>query len=524
MPFDTLAGIERPGAVRRNVSAPELVECALYRGEGRLADSGALVTRTGKRTGRSPRDRFFVSHGLSKERIDWGQTNQPVEPEVFDALFDRTRAHLEGRELFVVDAYVGADPAHRIKLRVISELAWHALFARQLFRRPEHKPDGFEPDFTVVSAPRFEAVPERDGTNSDAFVGIDLERKQVLICGTHYAGEIKKSLFTAANYFFPMTGVLSMHCSANVGADGDVALFFGLSGTGKTTLSADPARRLIGDDEHAWSDTGIFNLEGGCYAKCIDLSRAKEPQIWNAIRFGSVVENAVMDEETRAVYYEDASITENTRAAYPLELIPGFVPAGRAGHARSIIFLTADAFGVLPPIARLSIDAASFHFLSGFTSKLAGTEAGLGSDPEATFSTCFGAPFLPLEPITYSKMLADRIRRHGARVFLVNTGWTGGPFGVGRRIDIEATRTMVHAATSGALDHVPTRRHEIFNLDVPVECPGVTSELLDPQSTWPDAQAYEDKARELARMFSKNFERFADTVPAEVIDAGPTTE
>ncbi|HEY7873598.1 MAG TPA: phosphoenolpyruvate carboxykinase (ATP) [Actinomycetota bacterium] len=525
MPSEGLAGIERPGEVHRNQSAPRLVELAVARGEGIFARSGALVTMTGERTGRSPRDRFLVAHGGSKEEIDWGQTNQPVEPEVFDALFDRVRGHLEGRELFVVDGYVGADPDHQIRLRVIAELAWHALFAQQLFRRPEPgELDGFEPDFTLVSAPSFEAVPERDGTNSEAFIGIDLERRQVLICGTHYAGEMKKSLFTSANYLMPAQGVLPMHCSANVGEDGDVAVFFGLSGTGKTTLSADPTRRLIGDDEHGWSASGVFNFEGGCYAKCIRLSQENEPQIWSAIRFGSVVENVVVDDVTRTVDYDDASITENTRVAYPLEFIPDFVPEGRAGHASKIIFLTADAFGVLPPIARLTPEAAMYHFLSGFTAKLAGTEAGLGSEPEATFSTLFGAPFFPLKPSVYSKMLGERMSEHGARAFLVNTGWTGGPHGVGRRMDLPSTRAMVRAALAGELDDVETKRHPIFNLDVPVSCPGVADDVLDPQATWPDPEAYEERARELARMFRKNFERFADGVAPEVTKAGPVPE
>ena len=520
-----LAGIAGLGTVHRNVSAPQLIELAVARGEGRLSQSGALVTETGARTGRSPRDRFFVAHGRSKDRIDWGQTNQPVEPDVFDALLDRVRSHLEGRDLFVVDGYLGADPDHRIRLRVIVELAWHALFAQQLFRRPERSDlDDFEPDFTVVSAPSFSAVPERDGTNSDAFVGVDLERRQVLICGTYYAGEMKKSLFTAANYLLPVRGVLPMHCSANVGPMGDVALFFGLSGTGKTTLSADPERRLIGDDEHGWSDSGIFNFEGGCYAKCINLSKEKEPQIYRAIRFGSVVENVVVDDETRELDYDDGSLTENTRAAYPLEFIPGFVPEGRAGHAETVMFLTADAFGVLPPISKLTAEGAMYHFLSGFTSKLAGTEAGIGSEPQATFSTCFGAPFLPLSPATYAEMLGERIQRHGTRVFLVNTGWTGGPYGVGRRMEIEHTRALVLAATGGALDGVETRRHPIFNLDVPVSSAGVPDEILDPQSTWADKEAYEVKARELARMFAENFERFVEGVPAEVAKAGPAAD
>jgi phosphoenolpyruvate carboxykinase (ATP) len=520
---DNIAGIKNPGDVHRNLSPPRLIELALAREEGALATSGALVALTGVRTGRSPQDRYFVEHGESKTRIDWGKTNRPVEPAVFDALQDKVRAYLEGRDLFIVDGFVGADPEHRIRLRVVCELAWHALFARQLFRRPDPAElEEFEPDFTILSAPVFEAEPKRDGTNSETFVGVDLERKQVLICGTLYAGEMKKSLFTSANYLFPVRGVLPMHCSANLGAGGDVALFFGLSGTGKTTLSADPHRSLIGDDEHGWSDSGVFNFEGGCYAKCINLSREKEPQIWDAIRFGAVVENAVMDEDSRIIDYDAASITENTRAAYPLDFIPGFVPDGRAGHARTVVFLTADAFGVLPPISRLTPEAAMYHFLSGFTSKLAGTEAGLGSEPEATFSTCFGQPFLPLPPSTYAEMLGQRINAHNASVWLVNTGWTGGPYGVGERMDLSHTRAMVEAATSNALRDVATMRHAIFNVDVPVSCPGVPNEVLDPQSTWPDKEQYEIQARELAAMFADNFQRFTDSVPPEVTKAGPS--
>jgi phosphoenolpyruvate carboxykinase (ATP) len=522
---DELAGIEKPAKIHRNLNPPELVEASIAREEGFLADNGALVAMTGKRTGRSPNDRFFVSHGESKDQIAWGATNKPVEPNVFDALFDRVRTHLEGKELFVVDGYVGADPTHRVKLRVICEYAWHALFAHQLFRRLERSElEGFEAEFTVVYAPTFDAVPDRDQTNSEAFIGLDLERKQVLIVGTRYAGEMKKSIFTAANYLLPQQGVLPMHCSANVGSGGDVALFFGLSGTGKTTLSADPERRLIGDDEHGWGDNGIFNFEGGCYAKCIKLSEAREPQIWNAIRFGSVLENVVVDQETKTPDYDASDITENTRAAYPLEYIDNFVPEGMGGHAEAVVFLTADAFGVLPPVSRLTPEAAMYHFLSGFTAKLAGTEAGLGSDPEATFSTCFGAPFLPLKPSVYAEMLGERIAKHQARVYLVNTGWTGGPYGVGKRMDLAHTRAMVRAATSGELDDVETRRHPIFNLDVPVNCPGVPDEVLDPQSTWDDAAAYEKQARELASMFVDNFQKFADDVPAEVVDAGPNTE
>jgi phosphoenolpyruvate carboxykinase (ATP) len=525
MPPDKLAGIKNPGKVHANLSAAALIEFAVANGEGIFAENGALVTETGTRSGRSPNDRFLVSHGEVKERIDWGQVNQPIEPEIFDALMDRTRDHLEGRPLYVVDGYVGADPAHRINLRVICELAWHALFAHQLFRRlsPDER-KSFEPDFTVVAAPSFEAVPDRDGTNSEAFVGLDLERRHVLIVGTLYAGEIKKSIFSAGNYLFPHEGVLPMHCSANIGPRDDVALFFGLSGTGKTTLSADPERRLIGDDEHGWSDNGIFNFEGGCYAKCIDLSREREPQIWNAIRFGSVVENVVVDQESRELDYTDSSLTENTRAAYPLDFISNYVPEGRGGHAETIMFLTADAFGVLPPISRLSPDSAMYHFLSGFTAKLAGTEAGLGDEPQATFSAAFGAPFLPLNPGKYAEMLGEKIEKHGARVFLVNTGWTGGPFGVGKRMDLAHTRAMIQAAAAGELDEVEVKRHPIFNLDMPVSCPGVPDRVLNPESTWNDPEAYEEQARELARMFAKNFERFEGTVRPEVVAAGPVPE
>lgn len=524
MSAQSLAGITHPGKVHMNLSVPQLVEIAVARSEGTLAATGALVTKTGDRTGRSPDDRFVVAHGKSKDLVDWGKVNKPIEPRIFDALFDRVRSHLEGRDLFVVDGVIGADPVHQIRVRVIAELAWHALFCKQLFRRPsDEELATFEPDFFIVAAPTFEAVPRRDGTSSHAFIGLDLERKQVLICGTHYAGEMKKSMFATGNYLFPQQGVLPMHCSANVGVDGDVALFFGLSGTGKTTLSADPRRRLIGDDEHGWSDNGIFNFEGGCYAKCINLSEEKEPQIWGAIRTGAVVENVVVDDRGR-VDYDDASLTENTRAAYPLEFIPGFVEEGRAGHARTIVFLTADAFGVLPPISKLTPEAAMYHFLSGFTAKLAGTEAGLGAEPEATFSTCFGSPFLPLRAGTYAEMLGRKIAKHGAGVYLVNTGWTGGPFGVGTRMDLTYTRAMVDAATSGALEDVETRHHPIFNLDVPVEVPGVPSEVLDPQATWPDKDAYETQARELARMFAENFERFREAVPPEVTKAGPSAD
>lgn len=520
-----VAGVKNPGSVHINPSPAELVELAISRGEAKLSSDGALVAVTGKYTGRSPKDRFFVRHGKSAESIDWGARNQPFEVDKFDALYDRVREHLSGKDLFVIDGFIGADPQHQIKLRVVAELAWHALFAQQLFRRPSRAELAtFEPEFISLSSPTFETEPERDGTRTETFVGVDLERKLVLIVGSHYAGEIKKSIFTSGNYLFPAAGAVGMHCSASVGSDGGVALFFGLSGTGKTTLSTDPSRRLLGDDEHGWSDNGIFNFEGGCYAKCINLSKEKEPQIWDAIKFGSVIENVVIDPVTRVPDYSDGSLTENTRVAYPLEFIPNHVPEGRADHANTVIFLTADAFGVLPPISRLNSNAAMYHFLSGFTSKLAGTEAGLGDEPEPSFSTCFGAPFLPLGPGVYAKMLGERIDEHGASVYLMNTGWTGGTYGVGKRMELAHTRAMVDAATAGLLDDIETRHHDIFNVEVPLSCPDVPTEVLDPRSTWSNAQEYDDQARELARMFAKNFEQYRSTVPPEVVAAGPSAD
>jgi phosphoenolpyruvate carboxykinase (ATP) len=509
------------GAIFSNLSVSALAEHAIRRGEARLATSGALVAYTGKHTGRSPKDRFIVAHGEAEKRVDWGGFNQPVKPDAFDNLYGRAVDHLNGRELFIIDGYIGADPEYQISVRVICQFAWHALFVKQLFRRPTPEQlENFEPDFTLLSAPTLEAVPERDGTNSSTFVGLDLERRKVLIIGTQYAGEMKKSLFSAANFLFPMQGVLTMHCSANVGRDEGVALFFGLSGTGKTTLSTDEDRALIGDDEHGWSDNGVFNLEGGCYAKCIDLSPTKEPQIYGAIRFGSMLENVVLDERGEPDY-ADNRFTENTRAVYPIEYIPGYEEDGRAGHASTIVFLTADAFGVLPPVSILSKEAAMYHFLSGFTSKLAGTEVGLGTEPEATFSTCFGAPFLPLPATVYAEMLAERIEKHGSKVFLINTGWTGGPFGVGERMDLPTTRQIVRAAISGELDGIETKRHKVFNLDMPVSVPGVPAEILDPASTWDSREKYEAQAADLAQRFHKNFDRFAAIVSPEVKAAGP---
>ncbi|MBE3581500.1 MAG: phosphoenolpyruvate carboxykinase (ATP) [Thermoanaerobacteraceae bacterium] len=508
------------GKIYRNLSVARLVEAALARGEGILASNGALVVNTGKYTGRSPNDRFIVDLPSVHDKINWNNINRPFEVEKYRRLYRRLTAYLQKRDLFIFDGFVGADPRFRLPVRVINELAWQNLFVHQLFIRPTPEElAAHRPQFTVICAPGFNAEPELDGTRSEAFIILNLEEKLIIIGGTSYAGEMKKSVFTVMNYFLPQQGVFPMHCSANVGADGDTALFFGLSGTGKTTLSADPQRRLIGDDEHGWSEDGIFNFEGGCYAKCICLSAENEPQIWNAIRFGAVLENVVVDEETRVPAYDCADFTENTRAAYPVDFIPGAVIPGMGGHPRTIVFLAADAFGVLPPIAKLTKEQAMYHFLSGYTSKLAGTERGVTS-PEATFSTCFGAPFLPLAPAVYARMLGEKLEEHKTNVYLVNTGWSGGPYGVGRRMSINYTRAMVTAALKGELEKVELEPDPIFRVLVPVSCPGVPPEILKPRNTWQDPQAYDDMARKLARLFAENFAQFEGVAP-EVAAAGP---
>jgi phosphoenolpyruvate carboxykinase (ATP) len=491
--------------VHQNLAAVELVELALKRGEAQLAANGALVATTGARTGRSPKDKFIVDDEGTHRLVDWGRVNQPFAPEHFDALLKRVCAYLEKRELFVEDLYSGADPAYRLPIRVIAEYAWQALFVRQLFVRPEPaERNAHAPEFTVIVAPEFEAVPERDGTRSGAFILTDFTRRIVLIGGTKYAGEIKKSIFGVMNFLLPPREVLPMHCSCNVGADGVTALFFGLSGTGKTTLSADPARRLIGDDEHGWSPSGIFNLEGGCYAKCVDLSEEREPQIYRAIRFGSVLENVALDPETRQPDYANAQLTENTRAAYPVDFIENAVVPGVGGHPRNVMFLAADAFGVLPPIARLTPEQAMYHFLSGYTAKLAGTEAGMGREPVPEFSACFGAPFLPLAPRVYAEMLGLRLKEHKASCWLVNTGWSGGKFGVGRRMSLPITRALVNAALGGKLDPVEFVTENAFGLHIPVSCPAVPAEILNPRNAWADKAAYDRQAAELAGRFEAN--------------------
>lgn len=505
--------------VHFNLHPAPLVEAAISRGETQLGSRGAVVART-NRTGRSPNDKFIVKDDLTAETIAWGPVNQPTQPEIFDHLYDEVMDYLEHKELFVQDLFCGADPRYRLPVRFVNELAWHNLFIRQLLIRPttaELKVHA--PEFTVVVAPGFRATPQRDGTNSEAFILVNFSRKAVLIGGTNYAGEMKKSIFGIMNFLLPQRDVFPMHCSANIGHDGVSALFFGLSGTGKTTLSADPSRRLIGDDEHGWSPDGVFNFEGGCYAKCIKLSPRNEPQIFNAIRFGCVLENVVIDPVTHVADYNDGSLTENTRAAYPVDFIENCVIPGIGGHPRNVVFLTADAFGVLPPISRLSPEQAMYHFLSGYTAKLAGTESGI-KEPQATFSTCFGAPFMPLPPRIYAEMLGARLREHHAQCWLVNTGWQGGPVGVGHRMEIPYTRAMVDAAVEGVLIHAEFETEPAFGLSIPKTCPGVRADVLKPRNAWRDKAAYDQAAADLRQRFMENFQKF--DVRPEIKAAGPT--
>ncbi len=515
-------GIATTGQVHWNLTAPLLYEHAIRRSEGVVAADGPLVCRTGQHTGRSPNDKFVVREPSSEAHVHWGKVNRPMSPEHFAVLRADIVAHLAAKDLYVQNLHAGADPVYRLPVRVVSELAWQSLFVRNLFIVPTSDELAFhEPEFTIICAPSFQADAARHGSRSETVIALNLSAREVLIAGTSYAGENKKSIFSVLNYVLPLKGVLSMHCSANIGKAGDTALFFGLSGTGKTTLSSDPERGLIGDDEHGWSDRGVFNFEGGCYAKTIRLSAEAEPQIYNTTRrFGTVLENVVLDPDTRVLDLDSAQFTENTRAAYPIEFIDNAVPGGQGGHPKNIVMLTADAFGVLPPIARLSPEAAMFHFLSGYTAKVAGTEKGV-TEPSATFSTCFGAPFLPLNPNVYSKMLGEKIAQHHSRVWLVNTGWTGGPYGVGHRMKIAHTRAMIKAALAGELDQVVYTRHPVFNIDVPTTCPGVPDHVLDPRGTWADQAAYDAQAVKLAAMFVENFKTFAGDVAAAVVAAGP---
>ena len=516
-------GITNVARVYWNQSTPALYEEAVRRREGLISAEGPIVCRTGQHTGRSPNDKFIVQEPTSDGQVWWSKVNRPIEAKYFDMLHQRLLNYVEGRELFVQDCYAGADERYRLAVRIITEQAWHSLFAKHMFIDvpnsrgvPAHTPE-----FTVVDMPGLHSEPAHHGTNSEVFIILNFAKKLVLIGGTSYAGEIKKSIFTVMNYLLPLRKVLSMHCSANVGTGGDVALFFGLSGTGKTTLSSDPERGLIGDDEHGWSDEGVFNIEGGCYAKMIRLSSEAEPQIYDTTRrFGTVLENVKMDAVTRRLDLDDDSLTENTRGAYPLEFIDNAIPSGQAGHPRNIVMLTADAFGVLPPIARLTPAGAMYHFLSGYTAKVAGTEKGV-TEPKATFSTCFGAPFMVLHPTVYARFLGDRIAQHNARVWLVNTGWTGGAYGVGSRMKIAHTRAMIRAALSGALDQVAYGTDPVFNLAVPQTCPGVPTEVLQPRNTWRDRAAYDAQARKLAQMFADNFKTFEADAAPEVKAAGP---
>ncbi|MGE4069032.1 MAG: phosphoenolpyruvate carboxykinase [Vicinamibacterales bacterium] len=516
------SGVRTTGPVHWNLPTAALYEHAIRRDEGVIAAGGPLVCRTGAHTGRSPNDKFFVKEPVSDPHLWWGKVNRPLAAEHYDALKRDMLAHLAGAELFVQDLYAGAAPGYRLPVRFIHELAWQNLFVRNLFIVPPASDlAAFDPQFTVITAPGFKADPARHGTRSDVVIAVNLATREVLIGGTSYAGENKKSIFTVLNYLLPLQGVLAMHCSANIGKGGDTALFFGLSGTGKTTLSSDPHRQLIGDDEHGWSDEGVFNFEGGCYAKMINLSAEAEPQIHATTeRFGTVLENVVVDPVSRALDLNDGSLTENTRGAYPIEFIDNAVLSGVGGHPKNIVMLTADAYGVLPPIARLSPEGAMYHYLSGYTAKVAGTEKGV-TEPTATFSTCFGAPFLPLNPNVYARGLGERIARHQARVWLVNTGWTGGPYGVGSRMKIAFTRAMIKAALAGELDGVAYQRHAVFNVDVPTSCPGVPAEVLDPRGTWADPAAYDAQALKLAAMFVENFKNFEADVDAAVVAAGP---
>ena len=513
-------GLVNLGNINWNLSPPILIEHALERKEGVLAANGAFGATTGSHTGRSPKDKFIVTNEESAAKIWWGENNHPMSPEAFEDVRRSLAAYLQGRDVYVLDAAACADPDYRMPIQVITELAWHNLFARQLFLRAnENDLTSERPGFTILCVPNFLADPRTHDTRTQVAIIIDFQERLVLIAGTQYAGEMKKSIFTVLNFILPAEGVLPMHCSANVGPDGDVALFFGLSGTGKTSLSADPSRRLIGDDEHGWGDNGVFNFEGGCYAKCIHLSKKYEPQIWNAVRFGAVYENVVLNEKTREPDYDDDSLTENTRAAYPVDYIDNVIESGRGGHPKAVIFLSADSFGILPPISNLTTEQAMYYFLSGYTSKLAGTEAGV-TTPQATFSSCFGAAFLPLRPGEYANLLRERIEKYAVRCYLINTGWTGGPYGIGERININYTRAMVRAAISGALDNVEIVTDPVFGLHSPTTCPDVPSELLIPRNTWPDRDAFDRQASDLAARFKKNFQQF--TLPSkEVRNAGP---
>jgi len=518
-------GLKNLEGIHWNLSTPQLYEHIINNGEGHLSHLGPMCVTTGEHTGRAPKDKFIVQEPSSQENIWWGKVNKPFTVEQFEALYSRVLAYLQGKTVYVQDCCAGSDPKHQTHIRVITETAWHSLFARNMFIqiRDMAKLETHEPAFTVIQVPGFEAVPEIDGTNSEVFVIVDFGKQLVLIGGTSYAGEIKKSVFSILNYLLPQKqSVLSMHCSANIGKKGDSAVFFGLSGTGKTTLSADPARKLIGDDEHGWSDRGVFNFEGGCYAKVIRLSKKSEPEIHECTRrFGTLLENVVLDLDTRRLNLDDASLTENTRASYPITHIKNAVLNGMGGHPNNVIMLTCDAYGVMPPVSKLTPEQAMYHFISGYTAKVAGTEKGISREPTAIFSTCFGAPFMSLHPSVYADMLGERIAKHNVSCWLVNTGWTGGPYGVGHRIEIKYTRTMIKAILEGQLDQVETKADPVFGLHIPLKVKEVPDEILQPRSTWKNPEAYDEKARELANQFIENFKEYESNVDKKILDASP---
>jgi phosphoenolpyruvate carboxykinase (ATP) len=527
MPFQSRFGLDTHGIVNVNneywnLPSPAIYEEAIRRREGLMAHLGPLVVRTGHHTGRSAQDKFLVQDPTTESDVWWGKVNVPFEQEAFDDMWRRCVAFMQGRDLYVADLYAGADPKYRLRVRVITQYAWHSLFARNmLIQPPVEDLEDFEPEYVVIDLPQFHAVPDMDGTRSETFVLLNFEKKLVLIGGTSYGGEIKKSVFTIMNYLLPKQGVLPMHCSANVGEKDDVAIFFGLSGTGKTTLSSDAGRRLVGDDEHGWTDDGVFNFEGGCYAKVIHLSESGEPEIYRTTRrFGTILENVAIDSFSRRVDLNDDLLTEDTRASYPMGHLKSIVEERMAGHPTNVIFLTADAFGVLPPISRLTAEQAAYHFISGYTAKVAGTEKGV-IEPQATFSSCFGAPFLPMHPSVYADLLSQKIQKHGASVWLVNTGWTGGPHGTGHRMELAHTRSMVRAALAGKLDDVEFETEPVFGLSVPRSCPDVPEETLNPRNTWESGEAYDIKALELAKLFRENFVDYEERTDQAVIDAGP---
>lgn len=517
-------GLGHIGTAYWNLTPAELVEETIIQGQGILSNTGALAVDTGKFTGRSPKDRFVVCDENTENTVFWGDVNIKFTPEKFDALYQRMRAYLTNKDLYVRDAKACADPTYNMKIRVVTEFPWSNMFASNMFLRPsDEEIQSFEPDWHIVCAPDFMADPEVDGTRKSNFAIINFSKKMIIIGGTGYTGEIKKGIFSVLNYVLPHEhGVLSMHCSANVGKDGDTAVFFGLSGTGKTTLSSDPDRRLIGDDEHGWSKDAVFNFEGGCYAKCIDLSQEKEPQIWDAIKFGAILENIGFEDDGCTPNYADSSKTENTRVSYPIDHIDNIMKPSKGGVPKNIFFLTCDAFGVLPPISKLSKGQAMYHFISGYTAKVAGTEAGI-TEPQTAFSACFGSPFLPLHPTKYAEMLGEKMDENDVNVWLINTGWSGGAYGEGKRMKLSYTRAMITAALNGELDNVTYTQHEVFGLSMPNECPNVPSDLLHPRNTWKDTSAYDTKANELAQKFNANFKKYEAFANEEIINAAPTS-